>query len=1221
MSHSFPLNDRYNIRRMRDLLRPDPAQTPRRERKRAKAMRRQIRELYDFQTLDDLSEKAQSVIANEFIHQHLESKRVRRPMKKFKPISRNLADKEIAKAIKAKAVIPEGDWLDRYYDARKYNWEKSAESRRARVVQRINEATEVLRNNPNSTERIRYSALDLGEIPTFMKDIEPLIQNPGDFIVINTGRINDGLHFTLSSGNYSNVLEQLTKISEGEDVSILGSDAEVISLILNSPEFFVTRMRNTGQRTVRRARSVQDQGSMFQYTHSFPDTDPITEVLARLGCYNHIDQKNYVDNCLIIALRGQIDDVVLEEFMSSCLRRQIPMKKLKEIGSKYSIKFIIHSEGASHTRTYGPNNAAKTVELNVYKNHYFKHEKTIYNTWPLKNFDHPCLRTPYGALIDDWYKVKDASGRKEVRGCTTMSLLKTLYEHNHLKEMDISTPGIFGTMVYDRVSTNYSTLEYNEECAKFAYDNPKITKKHINVARHQIRKRAGEENSDKCDELFEFLDNKFSEREITNLAQQLAITKRHKVLPQVFFDFETTTDRVHETKAEYKRHDPYMVCFTTNPLGEEINVEHALGRECGLLMLQRLCEVYGSCDEDSEPEIEMIAHNLTYDVSFIIKYLVDLDVTEKGTSIICGSATFENEGKVIRISFKDSYKMFQCKLADVPKQVGLDSQKEAMPYDLYTTEFVDDRSGMMSDFSELEDYPLIDIVKENVIKWGCYDDHSERIDMIKYALRYCEADVKVLAEGWRRLKVMFLEGVNIDIDAYLTTPAVAHAFMEEMHVYDDVCMVSGTPLHFFAQANIGGRVMTADNERQHEKGRIGDVDVTSLYPHAQTMGKGFPKGKPKVIKSDSDWSTFDYYFVQVKITEVRKKLRFPVISKKNKNGGNDWVNPEVGDIVITDKCTLEQFKEFHGGEYEIIQGYYFDEGFNDKIQEVVPHLFNTRVMYKEAGNPIELTFKCIMNSSYGKNGQKPITTETVYVPPDRLENFMMNHYNDIQYIQLVPNGQIRVRMYKTIKEDFNRQHISAIILSHSKLHMNRAMNVLPHQDHIFYTDTDSLHINLDYYDEMQEAYKNKYGEDMTGVNELGKFHNDFSFKGCCIIEDGKLVRKNIKAVGEIVSREFYGVGKKVYMDELVDETGQVAYHVRSKGVPIESVIQQVNRSYLGGNVKGLYDDLYEGYPLKFQLGGDSGKVMFKTLRDHTVVTTQMKRTLHFPHQAPLDSMF
>jgi hypothetical protein len=77
-----------------------------------------------------------------------------------------------------------------------------------------------------------------------------------------------------------------------------------------------------------------------------------------------------------------------------------------------------------------------------------------------------------------------------------------------------------------------------------------------------------------------------------------------------------------------------------------------------------------------------------------------------------------------------------------------------------------------------------------------------------------------------------------------------------------------------------------------------------------------------------------------------------------------------GEVVYLGKTALEDAIKYQNIEYEIINGYYFNEGFNTSINSIITEIFNRRATLKREGNPAELIFKLLMNASYGKLLQK-----------------------------------------------------------------------------------------------------------------------------------------------------------------------------------------------------------------------------------------------------------
>lgn len=85
-------------------------------------------------------------------------------------------------------------------------------------------------------------------------------------------------------------------------------------------------------------------------------------------------------------------------------------------------------------------------------------------------------------------------------------------------------------------------------------------------------------------------------------------------------------------------------------------------------------------------------------------------------------------------------------------------------------------------------------------------------------------------------------------------------------------------------------------------------------------------------------------------------------------------------------------KFYNGGtakhyiEYELISGYYFDDGFNNKINDFIMTLFNLCLKYMTEKNPLEKTIKLLLNSIYRKSILKLMTYEVKVVEPTHLHS-------------------------------------------------------------------------------------------------------------------------------------------------------------------------------------------------------------------------------------------
>ncbi len=120
---------------------------------------------------------------------------------------------------------------------------------------------------------------------------------------------------------------------------------------------------------------------------------------------------------------------------------------------------------------------------------------------------------------------------------------------------------------------------------------------------------------------------------------------------------------------------------------------------------------------------------------------------------------------------------------------------------------------------------------------------------------------------------------------------------------------------------------------------------------------GLPKGKPLRIPSKTYFentlkNSNSYYVIKIKVKDVNINRDFPLIATKDENGSRNFTNTPDEDTILTiDKITLEDYIKFHKIKYEFIEGVYFPDGFNSKINEVIKELFEERLKLKKEKKP------------------------------------------------------------------------------------------------------------------------------------------------------------------------------------------------------------------------------------------------------------------------------
>ena len=662
--------------------------------------------------------------------------------------------------------------------------------------------------------------------------------------------------------------------------------------------------------------------------------------------------------------------------------------------------------------------------------------------------------------------------------------------------------------------------------------------------------------------------------------------EKNNTVYKVFFDFETITSE--------KQHMPYL-CWIYN---EEIQQEFTGINTCAIDMLNAL--------PTDKHEILLIAHNSDYDCRFILQYLQNTKPIVKGGRFLQIKATYYNPivKKKIQLTIKDSYKLIPMALAKFGKCFNLTCHKDVMPYNIYTYENV--RMGAASIQSALDvlkdedQQPFLD----NLEKWDCVlgnGMNNKLFDLIKYSSIYCKMDCKVLMEGYAVFREWILEWTELDVDYYITIQSLASTYMLKSGCYDNVYQLSGILQHYISRCVVGGRVMSANNKQYHVKKKLADFDACSLYPSAMYIMLGFLMGLPKVLQNTSyDFlKEQDGYFIRIKLIKLNKHLDFPLSSKINEDGIRNFTNDMSNESIYIDKVGLEDLITFHEAEFEVLDGYYFNEGRNNTISKVIKSLYDKRLKLKQDKNPAEKIIKLFLNSMYGRTIIKPVETDTI-IKDNRedFEKYISYNYNYIDSV-LEVKGRYYIKKVKPVMSHFNYVHCGVEILSMSKRIMNKVFSCADDVNiKIYYQDTDSIHLNYDDVDKVVERYKQKYNQELVGEC-LGNFHVDFDMDGAC---------------GEIYAKESLFLGKKTYIDilEAIDKDGNIinSEHIRMRGIPTPCITYYAKQNNI--TVLDVYKKLYNNEVIKFDLTNDGNKFVCRNNRDYTVSNvSEFTRTAKF----------
>lgn len=642
-----------------------------------------------------------------------------------------------------------------------------------------------------------------------------------------------------------------------------------------------------------------------------------------------------------------------------------------------------------------------------------------------------------------------------------------------------------------------------------------------------------------------------------------------------YADFEASTQGFHK---------PYCVSFSSR---DEKKINTIYGYDCAYKLLDKL-----------EHNSLTYFHNLAYDGRFLAKYGIKQCI-KKGGKLLSFKISFKGKN----LQFRDSWAMISSKLSDFPSMFGIKGvEKELYPYNYYSEERVNKNVGLISEAGKYEIVPWteeqykifnenIDKIKDcRVDKYECPDENGKYFDMKLYCQFYCEQDVNILKIGHTTFRDLVLEELNLDIDKSISISSLANKYFE-LNVYskiDELYEYSGVIREYIQGCVKGGRCMTRQNKKWHCTETLYDYDACSLYPSAVHRLK-LATGKPIVVPDEwcgdskyllehsmeeqqltpSKEKFISAFIVDIEITKVGKELAFPIIMKKTKQGN---LNCNECCEIRVDNYELEDLIKFQQIEFIIKRGYYWTGARSDLFSKEMKRIYDLRVQYKKQKNPLQLVLKLLMNSTYGKTIQKPIKSALVYKQVSRKdkEGVIYNdaaRYNKknaalIKEYYHVSDNIMCFDVDKSFDDFFVPNLIGVQILSMSKRIMNEVMCLAEDLGiMIYYQDTDSMHIPVDKVPLLEEEYYKKYNRVLRG-SDMGQFHPDF---------------ESDKIKGDLKSVESYFLGKKAYCDKLMNDDGEVDYHLRLKGIP-NNLLESEHEDPLE-----LYKFMYEGGEYKFNL--------------------------------------
>ena len=282
----------------------------------------------------------------------------------------------------------------------------------------------------------------------------------------------------------------------------------------------------------------------------------------------------------------------------------------------------------------------------------------------------------------------------------------------------------------------------------------------------------------------------------------------------------------------------------------------------------------------------------------------------------------------------------------------------------------------------------------------------------------------------------------INIDDFNSTAAIGQELMHKYGCFKDVYQLSGKPALFISKCAPKITVAPAFGQKQNVSGDLVSIDKNGSYTSIYRDFDGIPRGKPKIIESfklDNDYSQY-YLHLDIKFMRCKhSEERFPT------------------EIEFVNKTMLMNLLKHYDMEFDVLSGYYFDEGFNENIKRLAIDLYNIREEYKAKGSRIESIFKGILCTLWGKCAYKQKKFETKCKSLADKKRFMDKHEAFLYNSRQINDNTVSFTLSKPLALEYAVPQFSTDILSYSKAFMNDLyFKAADMHAPIYYSNTDCM---------------------------------------------------------------------------------------------------------------------------------------------------------------------
>ena len=416
-------------------------------------------------------------------------------------------------------------------------------------------------------------------------------------------------------------------------------------------------------------------------------------------------------------------------------------------------------------------------------------------------------------------------------------------------------------------------------------------------------------------------------------------------------------------------------------------------------------------------KVLFFVHNLTFDGCLMIEYLslfkyIKYETIVKNNNLYFLKLNWNN----YEVSFKCSYKLLPLSLNNIAKGFNLKHVKMPYPYLAINKEKVVNNMYVPSvgDFDTIEDYELF---------LALYKNHT----LESYTKQYCLTDVKITKEFVEIVHQLSIkESVSIITDRVYSAPGLSLKIFLAKYNKKNIDLKYNSLLdNYVRSAYYGGRCEVFGNPKNSTK--LYHFDYSGMY--GWCLQQKFPYGSYVFKNTNLNINTPGYYYI-----EYSSNMEIPVLPHHNPlNNKLMFTNGRNSGVFWFEEIQL--FQQEGGIIHDVKSGVVFDN-YDYCFDTFVDHFNKLRTL----GGAYKVFSKFIVNSLYGKLGNKQYEVETVFITYTQYlemlkKNVEITNVSSINNIFLVSykvkrnqhqkfgiqfagviTAKARVRLYKTLKE-------------------------------------------------------------------------------------------------------------------------------------------------------------------------------------------------------------